>query len=65
LLFIQRPGLRRGQERERRLERAGLETRPRRGQRALGSSRRVDRELDGALQERGAAATPPRACCLY
>ena len=53
LQLIQRPGLRRGQERECRLERASLETRPRRGQRALCSSRRVDRELDGALQERG------------
>ena len=53
LELIQRPGLRRGHEPERRLERAGLETRLRRGQRALGSSRRVDRELGGALQERG------------
>ena len=53
LELIQRPGLRRGHERERRLERAGLEARLRRGQRALGSSRRVDRELGGALQERG------------
>ena len=53
LELIQRAGLRRGHEPESRLERAGLETRPRRGQRALGSPRRVDRELDGSLQERG------------
>ena len=53
LELIQRAGLRGGRERERRVERAGLEARLRRGQRALGSSRRIDRELGGALQERG------------
>ena len=53
LEFVERSGLRGDDEPERRGERAGLEARFRRGQRALGSSRRIDRELGGALQERG------------
>ena len=53
LELVERSGLRRGQEPERRVERAGLEARLRRGQRALRAPRRVGGQRDGALQERG------------
>ena len=53
LELVERPGLRRGQEPERRVERAGLEARLRRRQRALRTPRRVDGQRDGALEERG------------
>ena len=53
LELIQRAGLRRGHEPERRLERAGLEARLRRGQRPLRTPRRVYGQRDRALQERG------------
>jgi len=55
---------RRGQEPERRLERAGLEAHFSRRQRSLGPSRRIDRALNGPLQEsrcRGDAAASLRA----
>ena len=53
LELIQRAGLRRDQEPERRLERAGLEARLRCGQRPLRTPRRVYGQRDRALQERG------------
>jgi hypothetical protein len=53
LELVERPGLRRGRQLQRFGERAGLQVSLGRGQRALGSLRRVDRKLGGSLQERG------------
>ena len=50
---VERVGLRRGQEAERRVELAGLEARLCRGQRALRTPCRVHCQCDGALQECG------------
>ena len=58
LNLVQRLGLHRGQEADRRVELAGLDGRLRRGQRALESQRWIDRERDGALQERRRSGDP-------
>ena len=49
---VERPGLRRGQEPRRRVERAGLEARLRRGQRAPCLERRVGSQRGRPLEER-------------
>ena len=64
LELVEWPGLGRGSQLERAAELAGLEAHLRRGQHALGSSGRIDRQLDGASQERrrrGDAAARLRA----
>ena len=53
LKLVQGPRFGRGQHRERRVERAGLEARLCRRQRALGAQRRVGGQRNGALQKRG------------
>jgi hypothetical protein len=58
LELVERPGVRRGQEFERRVERAGLKARLRRGKRALRAPHRVDCQRDGALQERSCGGEP-------
>jgi hypothetical protein len=61
---VERSGLGRSRQLERCVKCAGPEARFRRGQRALGAPRRIDRKLDGPLQERrcrGDAAASLRA----
>jgi hypothetical protein len=58
LELVERRGVRRGQESERRVERAGLKARLRRGKRALRAPRRVDCQRGGALQERSCGGEP-------
>ena len=53
LKLVQRPGLGRGQQRQRRIERAGLILGLSSGQRPLRPPRRLERQRDGALKERG------------
>ena len=58
LELVERPGLRRGDQPESRVEFAGLQARLRRGQRAIRPPRRVLRQRDGALQERRRGGEP-------
>ena len=58
LELVERPGLRRRQQPESRVERAGLQARLRRGQSAIRPPRRVLGQRDGALQERRRGGEP-------
>ena len=58
LELVEPPGLRRGHQPERRIERAGLKARLGGSQRALRTPSRLDAQRDGALQERCRGGDP-------